>query len=266
MAIFQTDYFSPSLRRFVNFAIINPVDTPEAFRKNNSNYNRDPKLLLLLHGYSGNFSDWIIDGHARDIATKYNLVTVIASAENSFYLNQAGTGAKYSDFFGNELPAFMQSTFHLESSPSNTLVAGYSMGGFGALYLSFSHPEVFGGCAALSSALIMDEVAAMKPGVTDVNQIADYDYYVRTFGDPARLVTSDNDPRVLIRKLKTNNVPIPKIYMACGTEDFLVKTNRDMDTFLTSENVPHMYHEEPGIHNWEFWNKTICPGLEYLLT
>jgi putative tributyrin esterase len=265
MAIFQTNYFSESLQRFVDFTIINPSDTPKAFTEGNVNYNREPKLLFLLHGYSGHYYDWLIDGHARDLASKYNLVTVMASAENSFYLNQKGTGAKYTDFFGFELPSFVQSTFHLSPSPENTFTAGYSMGGFGALYLCLSHSDIFGGCLALSSALIIDQVAAMKPEQPLNPQMADYDYYVRVFGDPKKLQNSEKDPRYWISQMIGHGKPLPKIYMACGTEDFLLKENRSMDEFLKSKKVPHIYHEEPGSHNWEFWNKTIAPGIEYLL-
>ena len=49
-------------------------------------------------------------------------------------------------------------------TPDKTAVMGLSMGGFGALHTALMFPETFGVCTALSSALIHNEVAKMKPG------------------------------------------------------------------------------------------------------
>ena len=49
----------------------------------------------------------------------------------------------------------------------------------------------------------------------------------------------------------------PEIFMACGTEDFLIEPNRAMHRFLEAEGVPHEYHEAPGIHDMNFWSEHI---------
>ena len=266
MAIFETNFFSGTLGRFVDVTIINPSDTPPMFTKGNPYYQRPTKTLLLLHGYSGHRSDWLLGGHAREIATRYNFCVVLASAENKFYLNLPGTGNKYSDFFGVELPNFVHNAFHLSKEKEDNLVGGYSMGGFGALHVGLSHPDTFGGIVALSSALIVHQVAEMKP--TDKpaqNVMADYDYYVTTFGDPEKVLTSKNNPEVLIEDLQKEGKPLPAIYMACGSEDFLIERNRAFDAWLTEKGVEHVFEEGPGIHNWDFWNVFIHPGIRYVL-
>ncbi len=264
MAIFETNFFSGSLGRFVDVTIINPSDTPPMFTKGNPNYQRPTKILMLLHGYSGHKSDWLLGGHAREIASRYNFCVVLASAENRFYLNLPGTGNKYSDFFGKELPAFVQNAFHLSKEKEDNLIGGYSMGGFGALHVGLSHPDTFGGIIALSSALIVHQVASMKP--TDpTNAMADYDYYVTTFGEPDKVLKSKNNPEVLIEDLLKEEKLLPAIYMACGTEDFLIECNRDFDAWLTEKGVEHVFEEGPGIHNWDFWNVFIHSGIKYVL-
>ena len=57
--------------------------------------------------------------------------------------------------------------------------------------------------------------------------------------------------------LKAAGEKIPDIYITCGTEDFLIEPNRAMHRFLESENVPHEYHEAPGIHDMKFWSEHI---------
>ena len=85
------------------------------------------------------------------------------------------------------------------------------------------------------------------------------------FGDLDKLETSENNPEQLIRTLKAENKTIPAIYMACGTEDFLINENRAFHQFLKDEGVPVEYIESPGVHNWDFWNYYLEPSIQWLL-
>ena len=111
--------------------------------------------------------------------------------------------------------------------------------------------------------MINDEaIAKMKPGSD--NGMANYDYYVRQFGPLDQLEASDNNPETLVRKLKAAGKKIPDIYMACGTEDFLLSANREMHRFLQKEKVPHEYHEAPGNHNSAFWAEHIAYIVKWM--
>ena len=65
-------------------------------------------------------------------------------------------------------------------------------------------------------------------------------------------------------KLIKEGKELPKIYMACGTEDFLLDKNRDYHNFLLANNVEHTYVEGPGDHNWSFWNEYIDKGIDWI--
>lgn len=136
------------------------------------------------------------------------------------------------------------------------------MGGFGAFHVGLSHPEQFGGIAAVSSALVTYDVAKIKPGHND---LADYDYYKQTFGEPADVLQSTNNPEVLLMNLKKNGHLAPPIYMACGTEDVLLAPNKTFARFLTEQGVPIRFDLEPGIHNREFAAPHLDAGIRYLL-
>ncbi len=209
------------------------------------------RTLFLLHGYTGKAGNYV----PFDLPYKYNFAIVMPSAENSFYLNGLSTGHAFQTLVGEELVEFVRKTFGLAGDPANTGIAGLSMGGFGALHTGLAYPRTFGKIGAMSSAFIHHEVAQMKPG--QGNEVANYDYYRECFGEPALLEESDNNPETLIRKLKAAGEKIPEIYMACGTEDFLIENNRAMHRFLEAEGVPHEYHEGPGIHDMVFWTEYI---------
>ena len=252
MADMTVRFYSDCLKRNTTFKVYMPID----FRKDPwvpvSEYKDRPiKTLFLLHGYTGDADNWV----PTHLSDKYNFAVIIPNGENGFWLDGQSTGHMYATFLGEELLTFVRKAFGLAMSPDDTYICGLSMGGFGALHTAFKYPDVFGKVIALSSALIVHEVAEMKEG--EGNDVANYDYYRECFGDPKKLLESENNPETLIKKLKAEGKKIPEIFMSVGTEDFLLENNRRMHKFLEDENVPHVYEEDKGIHDMEFWTRYV---------
>lgn len=130
------------------------------------------------------------------------------------------------------------------------------------MHTAFAYPETFGKCVCLSSALIVHGIAHMKP--EDKNPVANYEYYRECFGDLETVEEREVNPEVLALKLKESGAKIPGIYMACGTEDFLLEPNRAMDKFLTENEISHIYVEDKGNHDMDFWTRCISGSMEFL--
>ena len=261
MALANIEFYSDCLRRCVTCKVVIPTDVNGA---DNPAYSRPMKTLVLLHGYSGMCSDWIWNSQIMDVSNRYNLCVIMPSGENSFYLDGKETGRAYATFVGEELLAFAGKTFGLSEKREDTYIGGFSMGGFGAIYLAFRFPDTFSKLFALSSALIMHEVMEMQPG--SHNGVANYDYFKLMFGEPTALKNSMNNPEFLAKEIQKNGKVMPGIYMACGTEDFLLKENRAFDAFLTEQNIAHVYQESAGAHDYNFWNTYLEPAVKWLLT
>jgi S-formylglutathione hydrolase FrmB len=259
MALFQIDYFSQSLKRNVPLAVIVPCDVPPELMPNMPEKFR---VLYLLHGYSASYLDWLINAPLQELARRYGFAIIMPSGENSFYLNDEIRGALYENYIYRELPDFCRRFFPISEKKEDTIIGGLSMGGFGALHSGLAYPEVFGNIIALSSALITDEISKLKEG--EGNAVAPYSYYRHTFGSLNKLLGSHNDPKALATKLIEENSEIPNIYIACGTEDFLIEQNRDFHRYLQQLKIKHEYTEGPGVHDWVFWNNYIVKGLEWL--
>ena len=249
MAYFRVEYYSNALRRETSFEVMIPNDP--RFGAPDPAEGRPLRTLFLLHGFTGKAGNYVPFG----LPEKYNFAIVMPSAENSFYLNGLSTGHAFQTLVGEELVDYVRKTFRLAMKPEDTCIAGLSMGGFGALHTGLAYPQTFSKIGAMSSALIVHEVAKMQPG--GGNEVANYDFYRECFGEPSRVEESDNNPETLIRKLKAAGQKIPEIYLTCGTEDFLIENNREMHRFLEAEGVPHEYHEAPGIHDMVFWTEHI---------
>ena len=226
-------------------------DLPMLSANGNEYSKKHTRTLFLLHGYTGDAGNWI----PEELAEKYNFAIVIPTGENSFWLDGISTGHQFCKFLGEELLGYVRSTFGLATNKDETFICGMSMGGFGAIHTALYYPEVFGKAVGLSSALIVHEVAGMTEG--GGNSIANYEYYRECFGDPAKVIESDNNPETLVKKLKAEGRPIPQILMSCGTEDFLLESNRQFHNFLDAEGVPHIYEEDTGTHDMVFWNKYV---------
>lgn len=261
MANIQVNFFATSIMRFTTFQLILPNDVPPMMTEGNPHYNRPMKTLFLLHGFSGNCTDWLTGSLISNLAGQYNIAVVMPSGDNSFYLNTSASGNNYEDFICVDLVQYMRNTFGLAKVAEHTFIGGLSMGGFGALHSGLAHPEVFGKMFAFSSALICDDLISMRPG-TD-NGIANYDYYVNIFGKLSELGSSRNNPKVLVKERIEKGETIQPIYMACGSDDFLIRNNHDFRDFLTQNNVNVTYMESPGIHDWKFWNEYLEPAIAW---
>jgi len=251
MANISVRFYSNCLRRFTTFNMYLPNDIREE-EPNESEYaNRPIKTLFLLHGYTGDAENWV----PWYLADKYNFAVVIPNGENSFWLDGQATGHAFCKFLGEELLGYVQRVFGLAKTKEDTYIMGLSMGGFGALHTALYYPDKFGQVTALSSALLVHDLASLKEG--EDYEIANYEYFRECFGDPAKVLESDNNPETLIKKIKAEGKECPKIYMAIGTEDFLLENNREFHNFLESEGIEHTYVEDKGQHDMEFWNRYV---------
>lgn len=267
MATMNIEHHSSMMSRSQNFYLILPEKLPPQLTRGNPHYTRPPKTLFLLHGFSGSATDWLYQTPAANISMKYNLALVMVNGDISFYLDRKSTGMKYCAYIGEELPQYLRDTFGIARSAEDTFIGGNSMGGFGALHTALAHPESFGGVMALSGALIVNDLANKSAGNDTSNNtdIANYEYYQETFGPLDMVKGSDNDPEALVKRLLAEGKELPRLYMACGEEDFLIRENREFHEFLVGNGVTVKYEEGHGVHDWEYWNKMFERGLKYLL-
>ncbi|MEK0316123.1 alpha/beta hydrolase [Cohnella sp. 56] len=257
MALVQVSHYSKCMKREVTFSAVLPAVNAED--DENSSSTRPMRSLYLLHGYGGNHMDWIRSSRIHELADRYRIAVFMPSGENRFFLDDEEKEEMLGEYTGKELVMFTRRMFPLSREREDTWIGGLSMGGYGAIRNGLKYAERFGRIIALSSALLPYSIANIRPDYH--NGIAGYAYYRNVFGDLDRLLGSDKDPEALIALLKAENLEIPNIYMACGTEDFLLESNRRFHRFLEQENVEHTYDEGPGDHNWDFWNATIRDAL-----
>jgi S-formylglutathione hydrolase FrmB len=224
---------------------------------------RNASVLILLHGYAGNQFDWLLGSEVARHAQERGLVVVLPSGENHFYLDDDEMEELFAQWIVDELPETVSAMFGIAWARERWYLGGYSMGGYGALRNGLAFPGRFGGVIGLSSALITRSIASLQPG--ERTPYAGYGYYRRVFGDLTTLVGSDRDPEALVTGLVARGVSVPRLYLACGTEDFLLEDNRSFRRCLERLGVAHHAVEPPGGHDFAFWNAQLTPALDWML-
>lgn len=265
MAIIQVNFMSNTLWRSVPIQVILPVDklTPDGTLPAPKKF----KTLYLMHGLLGNYTDWVSGTRIQRWAEERDLAVVMPSGDNSFYVDRPASNNRYGAFIGEELVEITRRMFPLSDKREDTFIGGLSMGGFGAMRNGLKYHDTFGAIICLSGALHiledMDKIASRKEGVDNLS------FEECMFGPLPEAALSDKNPRVLADhlgkvKLEDPSVALPRIYMACGTEDRLIPHSRTYRKLLEDNGFDVTYEEGPGNHNWDFWDSYIKKAIDWL--
>lgn len=257
MAVITCHFLSDCLQRIVPFTAVLPVDqTPEG----NYEPGAPMQTLYLLHGLLGDHTDWLVRTRIEELAMQNNLAVIMPAGENSFYVDWPITDHRdYGRFIGEELPAFTRRLFHLSDRREDTYIAGLSMGGYGALRNGLVYNEVFGRIIALSSAAHIFEMDPADPAY-------DVHHALGVLGDLEVARGTNMNPRVaaadlMARHAADPSVPVPEIFMACGTTDTLLPPNRILRDYFREIGMHVDYYEDAYGHEWDFWNLMINKAI-----
>ncbi len=256
MALLQVSYLSKALFRTVPLYVILPSDKIDYRTFDYANgKTKKYKTLYLLHGLLGDCSDWVNGTRIRRWAEEKNLAVVMPSGDNAFYIDYPKTKNNYSDFIGRELVEVTRNMFPLSDKREDTYIAGLSMGGYGALRNGIVYSDTFSHVAGFSSAAHIFDGKEHDARLMDESAI---------FGDIKKAAKTDHNMTVAFDNLITENRPVPKFYISCGTEDGLYEANVEFKDFLIRKGADVTWDEEKMGHDWDFWDSQIKKVLDWL--
>ena len=167
-------------------------------------------------------------------------------------------GQLYFSYLAEELPQYLSDVFDLAPRREDTLIAGSSMGGYGAFKAALRYPDRFCAAASFSGMLSLEILNTHA----DDPRKAEFTYL---FGDLAKQMGSQNDPAVWLQKAAQDPAALPRLFIACGRQDDLYPLNLYFNAACQQLGVPVDYHEEDGKHDWFFWNTQIRRFLNIVL-
>ena len=216
------------------------------------------KTLYLLHGMSDDEGTWMRRTSIERYAEEKGLAVVMPDGGLGWYTDMY-RGLAWFKFISKELPALCRRFFPILSDKrEDTYIGGNSMGGYGALKCALRAPQTFSKVISLSGALDAADTA--------INNTvpATRRYWEDVFGPAEDVSGSENDLFAAATAL-TDPALRPRIYMWCGTEDFLYAQNIRMRDHLRALGYDLTYEESPGDHQWRHWDKKIADALNWLL-
>jgi putative tributyrin esterase len=236
-------------------------------------------VLYLLHGYSGNYVNWA-RMNAPKFAREHGLIVVMPDGGNSWYANWAksdeGQKNAWEDCIIKDLIGHVDATYRTIAARESRAINGLSMGGYGALMLGLKHPDLFcsigthsgaiGFAKSMAERLRKGEDAAKKKGNRTLSDTPNLDIGVEGFNSQVertpkgKLFTTPEeadayDPFKIV--LGVSKEKLPHIYIDCGTDDGLVKSNQEFVKLLMDNKIPFTYAESPGGHNGAYWSREI---------
>lgn len=224
------------------------------------------RVLWLLHGTYGDYSDWIRKSKIELYACKHNLIVVMPSGLNANYINwpKFGQGYEMEDHLVRELIPLITSWFPASDKREDNFIAGLSMGGNGALIYALNHPEKFAKAAVLSSsareyseAFLSEEREKGK---------CRFDNMVSMMGGMEEFLSSKVNVRRTIVELMAagKEKALPELFFAYGDKDHGYAEFLSFLEFSRKQHFPLTYEVIPGYrHEWRFWDLAIQDALYF---
>ena len=213
----------------------------------------DLPIVVLLHGVYGSHWAWALKGRAHLTAARLIAQGMLPPAvllmpsdglwgDGSGYVVHADHDVER--WIVDEMPALARDIVTGCSARSPLLVAGLSMGGFGALRLAGKYPRRIAAAAALSA-------------VTDATQFDALIEETRAGWNPALA------DRSVLAALASASGPRPALRIDCGLDDPYLEVNRELHRELQRVEIAHQYAEGPGGHDWGYWSTTLEHTLRF---
>ena len=258
MAFIELHYHSDALKTAVTVNVLLPEKAKTLIGmdgKESSTY----KTLYLLHGLSDDQTIWMRRTSIERYAIERGIAVVMPNVGRSWYTDTA-YGGEYFTFVTEELPNVCRSYFKgMSDKREDTLIAGLSMGGYGAIKAALSCPDKYGACASLSGAFDISAARRLHQ-LNEWRGIFDFD-----LEDPAEIEGTKHDIYTLTRKNHEMGIRFPRMYLWCGLNDKLLEVNQRYRDLLINLGISHLYEESEGNHSWKWWDLHIQTALDYLL-
>lgn len=205
-------------------------------------------VLYLLHGFSDDASAWVAVGRAHVILD--NLIAQ-GKAKPMLVVMPLGYGApeivvrgfgafqdkelrrrnieKFRDALLGEVIPAVEGAYRVSRDRADRAITGLSMGGGQSIFVGLNALDRFAWVGAFSAGGVIDEFESVVP----------------------RLDASAHQQLRLL-------------WVACGSDDFLIEPNRRFRDWLESKEVKFTWKETPGAHTWMVWRRYLSEFVPLL--
>ena len=238
MALLTVEFHTKALARRTKMDVFIPsLNLNGCLRNQDVHYYQNNRetypLIIFLHGFGDNEKGWQNNSQILKICEDKKIAACFINGENKWYLNM-GPIENYYSLVEEEVPDFLYGNFSCLSKEKPLVIAGVSMGGYGALYHYLKNVDKYAACVALSPALRPDRLDESKFGTL----------------------------RDLFMEKKGKNL---NVYLSVGENDFIIDSSKAFNEFLIENALGVEYKFIPNAdHSWYTWAQEIFDVVKYL--
>ena len=202
-------------------------------------YNKNKKypVLYLLHGIGGDEFEWLRNGHPEIILDNLYaekkiapMIVVLPNGRamkndraegNVFDPEKAASFATFEKDLLNDLIPFIESKYPVIPKRETRALAGLSMGGGQSLNFGLGNLDTFAWVGGFSSA------------------------------------PNTKSPDLLVPNPVETTSKLKLLWISCGDKDGLINFSQRLHQYCKENKVPHIWHVEPGVHDFNVWKSDL---------
>lgn len=250
--VITREFDSAALQRKWSYAVY----LPDGYETSNLKY----PVLYLLHGHGQDLYAWVNYGHIQPTADELiahgeipPAIIVMPDAGMTWFVDRK---EKMETAVIQDLVGDVQHTFRVIDDRKGRVIAGLSMGGYGALRFVLKYPEMFAAAGLLSPAIYDPEVpqgsGARRAGVFGA---AEFD---------AQVWKELNYP-TLWEAFLAKKIAVPMYINSGDDDDFFIEAEATrLYSLLRKNGQPAELRIVDGAHRWPVWESTIGDAMRYV--
>jgi S-formylglutathione hydrolase FrmB len=250
--VITREFDSAALQRKWSYAVY----LPDGYETSNLKY----PVLYLLHGHNQDLYAWVNFGHIQPTADALiahgempPAIIVMPDAGVSWFVDRK---EKMETAVIQDLLGDVQHTFRVIEARNGRVIAGLSMGGYGALRFVLKYPEMFAAAGLLSPA-IYDTEPPQGSGARRAS----------VFGAPefdAQVWKELNYP-ALWDTFLAKKIAVPMYINSGDDDDFFIEAEATrLYSLLRKNSQPAELRIVDGAHRWPLWESTIGDAMRYV--
>ncbi len=240
MAMTQGDtvvIHSASMKRDIKCAVVTPRQ-----------YSFDAvtrwPVVYLLHGADGCYADWPRKANLDSLTNRYGVIIVCPDGQDSWYYDSPiDPKMQFETHVGSEVVNYIDAHYRTIATREGRAITGLSMGGHGALWIGWRHPDVFGATGSMSGGV---NITRFPDRWLIQQRLGKYKEYPERWA--AHAVVS------LVPTLQPGRQAIT---IDDGDKDFFLEVNNELHDKLLQAGIPHDYTIRPGGHTWVYWVNSL---------
>ena len=250
VTVVEDSVFASSINTTTKFYVI----LPEGYSQGTDSF----PSVYLLHGYSGNYTNWVKLTGLLTYLENYHFIVVTPDAQNSWYSNSIVTqNMNYEDLIVKDLIPFIDHKYRTIRDRKDRAIAGLSMGGYGAAKFGLKYPDLFFFAGCLSPAIqypagLEDSVLIARRSKASIQSAQ------AMFGKTRIPYWDSNDIFILAHRIDSTKAPF--FYIGFGSQDGipgLITQSHQLADIFRQRGIPFEFHEAKGRHEWKVWDREI---------